>query len=47
MTKQEEISTESTTGRMPWDDLFDCSLYEKTQCKIETIIYKVVEEYAK
>lgn len=41
MTKQEEISTQSETGKMPWEDLWDFSLYTKTQVKIETTIYEV------
>jgi len=39
MTKQEE--TPSTTGTMPWDNLFDFSYYSITQVKIETIVYTV------
>ena len=41
MSKQEEASTESTTGKMPWDDLFDCTYYTKTQVKIETVVYEI------
>lgn len=37
--------TLSTKGKMPWDDLFDCSLYHKTQVKVETKTYKIIEEY--
>ena len=43
MPTREEISTESTTGEMPWDNLFDYSRYTKTQCKIKTIRYEVKE----
>ena len=35
--------TLSTTGVMPWDDLFDCSLYIKTQVKMETTVYEVID----
>lgn len=38
-----EISTTPTKGEMPWDNLWDCSLYTKTQVKVETTIYKVEE----
>lgn len=37
-------NTESATGAMPWDDLFDYSMYTKTQVKIETITYEIKDE---
>lgn len=43
MTKQKENSTVSSTGEMPWENLIDFSVYRKSQVKVKTIIYKVVE----
>lgn len=43
MASREEISTESTTGEMPWDDIWDFSLYKKTQVTMKTTIYEVKE----
>ena len=43
MATREEISTQSVTGKMPWEDLIDYTYYLKTQVKLETTIYEVKE----
>ncbi len=41
MATREETATESTTGVMPWDNLFDWFYYNITEVTLETIIYEV------